>query len=451
MTVGNESKIEALSTHVAPARTVGGVIAWTVFFAGVLYYCFAYLLRVFPSVMMQDLQMHFHVNAAQFGTITAFYYYAYAPMQLPVGMIVDFSGARRALLIACTISILGVYIFAHADHMWSAESGRFLIGFGAAFGYVTVLKLATLWLPQTFFATATGIATAAGMISAVFTDMYLTRLVQSEGYLNAIYFCLLVGLVLWVLIALVVRDKPSESYSKPTTTRPSRLTVKQLFSHLRVVAQNPQMWLIGLIGALMYLPASVFLDVWGIPYLKAVYLLTPEEAALAISVMLFGWIGASPITGILSDRLKTRRGIVLVTALVAFCISSLIFFVPGVPKSALFILLFGLGASCGSHHLCFTLSKENNEHQMAATSVSFANCLIMVGGVLFQPLVGVLLDLQWHGGLAQGLRVYTPSEYTHALALLPFALLFGGLLSFFLVDTYQRTVDKRAAEKSVSR
>lgn len=445
MTVGNESKIEALSTH-APAQTLGGVVAWTVFFAGILYYCFAYLLRVFPSVMMQDLQMHFHVNAAQFGTITAFYYYAYAPMQLPVGMIIDYSGARRALLIACTISIIGVYIFAHADHMWSAEGGRFLIGFGAAFGYVTALKLATLWLPQTFFATATGIATAAGMISAVFTDMYLTRLVQSEGYLNAIYFCLLVGLVLWVLIALVVRDRPTAGYVKETTKSP-RMTFDQLFAHLRVVAKNPQMWLIGLIGALVYLPASVFLDVWGIPYLKAVYLLTPEEAALAISVMLFGWIGASPITGILSDRLKTRRGIVLITALIAFCISSLIFFVPGVPKSMLFVLLFGLGAACGSHHLFFTLSKENNEHRMAATSVSFANCLIMVGGMLFQPLVGVLLDLQWSGGFAQGLRVYTPSEYTHALALLPFALLLGGLLSFFLVDTYQRAVDRRAAEK----
>src|SRR5438105_12238963 len=104
-----------------------------------------------------------------------------------------------------------------------------------------------------------------------------------------------------IMMLVLMRSKPLSSGKRS----PARaMTLKQLGNALLLVLKNPQMWLIGIIGCLFYLPASVFLDLWGISYLKAVYQLTPEQAASAISWTFLGWIIAGPTIGALSDKIK---------------------------------------------------------------------------------------------------------------------------------------------------
>ncbi|MCX7121510.1 MAG: MFS transporter, partial [Gammaproteobacteria bacterium] len=175
-------------------------LPWIIFGTGILYYCFAYLLRVYPSVMEHHLLSYFNVGEKDFGLITGFYYLAYAPMQLPVGVTVDRIGARRSLILGCIIACCGVFVFANTHHLSIALAGRFMIGLGAAFGYVTALKIASLWLPRKIFATATGVLTGAGMIAAIVTDNYLTHLIRVTQFHNVLLFPLYVGIILFVLI-----------------------------------------------------------------------------------------------------------------------------------------------------------------------------------------------------------------------------------------------------------
>ena len=44
--------------------------------------------------------------------------------------------------------------------------------------------------------------------------------------------------------------------------------------------------------------------------------------------------------------------------------------------------------------------------------------LVMVGGIIFPPIVGRLLDLNWLGTLSEGARVYSQHAFTVALSLL---------------------------------
>lgn len=422
-------------------RSKTNLMAWAIFVTGILYYCYAYLLRVYPGIMENDLLMHFHITAGTFGNLAAFYYYAYAPMQLPVGLTVDRFGARRTLILACFISVIGLTIFAYSSYLPLAEFGRFLIGFGSAFAYVTVLKLATLWLPKNYFATATGVATGSGMLSAVFTEIYLTRLVQTFGYAVALCFCILIGIVLLFLIISLIRDKsPSHNTTYNHNSGESVFSFNQLGHYIWLLAKNPQMWLIGIIGAMMYLPASVFLDVWGPAYLKAVYHLTPKQAGLGVSMTLCGWIFASPIVGMLSDKFGTRKIPLIFSTFSASLVAAIIFYIPNISTILLYMLLFILGLLCASHPLCFTLSKENNSSKIAGTSIAFANCLIMSGGVVFQPVVGKLLDYGWTGTFIHGIRSYTIGDYTFALSIIPLGLFCAGLLTLVLKETFQKQV-----------
>lgn len=421
------------------------ILAWIIFLTGILYYCFAYLLRVYPSVMEPQLLRHFHITAGSFGVLTSFYYFAYAPMQLPVGVSVDKIGPRRSLMAACAICLLGILLFAQSDAYSIALLGRFLVGFGAAFAYVTALKLATIWLPRRFFATVTGAVTGSGMIAAIFTDIYLTHIVQAYGYHHAMIFPLFVGIGLLILIIAIVRDKPKrpiDNGNRLEKGEANALSFHQLGEYLLLIMKNPQMWIIGIVGALLYLPSSVFLDVWAIPYLERVYHLSPKNAAFGVSIMLTGWICSSFATGALSDILGRRRMPLIIATFGSAAVAGFIIYIPNIPESALYVLFFIFGAFCGPHPLCFTLSKENYSKKISGTAIAFANFVIMMGGFIFQPVVGKLLDLVWVGTIEEGIVVYTPDNYMIALSIMPLGLLIAGMLSLFIKETYHQAVDK---------
>lgn len=428
-----------------------GKIGWIIFATGVLYYCFAYLLRVYPSVMEHDLRSYFNITAGGFGLLTSFYYFAYAPMQLPVGVLLDRIGPRRSLIGASIISTSGVFIFAHFHIFDVALLGRFLVGVGAGFAYVTALKLAATWLPRKYFATATGLVTGFGMVSAIITDMTLTHSVATEGFRHAIYLPVFVGLALIVLIFLIIRNKPAEPVANnESQTFGATLGYRRLGEYLLKIMQNPQMWLIGIVGSLMYLPSSVFLDVWAIPYLKTVHNLTAEQAALAVSIMLTGWIVSSFCSGALSDIFGTRKAPLLIGGILASIVACILLYVANIPLYVIYGLLFLFGVCCGPHPLCFTLSKENNPHEISGTTVAFANFLIMMGGFIFQPIVGDILDFLWDGRIEQGLRIYTAQNYTMALSIIPIGLILSIGLTLFIKDTYRRSQEEAAALQKAS-
>ncbi len=120
--------------------------AFTMCVLAAVFYCYEYYLRVAPSVMGDELKLTFNLSEAAFGHLAACYYYAYTPMQIPVGMLLDRFGVRKILTIACLLCALGTYFFAATEIFSVAQISRFMIGFGSAFAYVGVLKISDVWL-----------------------------------------------------------------------------------------------------------------------------------------------------------------------------------------------------------------------------------------------------------------------------------------------------------------
>jgi MFS family permease len=401
------------------------------------FYCYAYFLRISPSTMKTELIQHFNLTAAQFGHLAAFYYYVYTPMQIPVGVLIDKYGVRASLVIASLICSLGVTLFISANDSFAmACAGRFLMGFGSAFGYISVLKVASLWLPTRHFALAAGLTTALAMFSAIFSDFYLAKWVHVVGYNEALYSAVTGGFILAAAIFLLLRNRPRPEHAhRPPTYRSS---FPELLDGLRTIFSRPQTYYIGAIGFLLYLPASVFMDLWGIPYFQDAYHLSPEHAAHMVMMPFIGWIIGSPSSGYISDKIGLRRPPILIASVAALLISLVIFYVPNLSLNLMTVLLLLLGFFCGTHPLVFSLIRENNSNKLSATSTATTNFMIMMGGVIFQPVVGILLNWHWntHGTLSEGLRTYSASDYQFALSIIPIGLALSIFFTLLTKETY---------------
>ena len=88
------------------------LFAWLICGLGAIFYSYEYFLRISPSVMESALREHFNLSATGFGFLSAIYYYAYVPMQLPVGVLMDRYGPKLLLTLACLVCVIGTFLFA---------------------------------------------------------------------------------------------------------------------------------------------------------------------------------------------------------------------------------------------------------------------------------------------------------------------------------------------------
>lgn len=439
MTITARSSSSSLTRSIYPWLACGIVS---------LFYCFNYFLRSSPSSMQNELIDSFHINAYQFGILTSAYYWAYTPMQIPAGLIYDKFGVRITLWLASLVASIGVLIFVQADSFHVAWMGRFLIGLGCAFAYIGILKLAADLLPPNRFAIVAGLATAAGMSCGAITQNYITHVIGNIGFRGALSPAIYAGILISFFILIFIRDKSHEMHSASNEMR-EPMNTRQLFSALRIVLLNRQMWLIGAIGCLLYLPASVFLDGYSKQYLITVYHVTAAQAAFISSLTFFGWIISGPIIGALSDYIGRRCLPLTLTGFFAAVLLCVIFYAPSyLSTNSLYVIFFMIGFACGSHPLCFPLGKENNPIQISGTAIAVTNTFIMMGGNIFPPIVGKLLDHHATVINAAGTPVYNASDYTFALSVIPIGVAVGIFLSIFVKETYCKMRLSEKAEQA---
>jgi sugar phosphate permease len=417
--------------------------AWYACSIGALYYAYEYLIRIAPSAMELPLRDHFALSATGFGLLSSMYYYAYVPMQLPVGMLMDRFGPRRLLSFACMICALGCLIFASTKIFGVAIVARILMGIGSAFAYVGVLKIATIWFPEDRLAMIAGLTSALGTVGAMIGDNVMTHIILLSGWQQTTIWTAMIGAVLTVIIWFSIHDHKRDNESGGTIS-----SFNENFKDLFIILKNKQIWINGAFGCLIYLPTTVFAELWGIPYLENARGLSATDASFANSLVFLGFAIGAPIMGMISDKIHNRTLPMSIGAIAAAIFISIIIYIPALPQNLLYFCIFALGLSYSCQAIVFAVGRELSPNEAAGTAFAVTNMLVMLGAMFLQPLVGRLLDYSYTSRLSQEIlnnidseninRLYSASDYKFAISVIPIGIIISAILTFFIKETHAK-------------
>lgn len=393
-----------------------------------MFFFYAWVLRVSPSVMVSELMRDFAVGGAILGNLSAFYFYGYSTMQVPVGVLMDRFGPRRLLTISAVACTAGCVLFAASGGALSASLSRLVIGAGAAFGLVGAMTIAGQWFPAHRFALLSGLAIMMGMVGGVFGQAPARLSVEALGWRETMIMFSAGGLILAVAAWSFVRDKPV----------PIGMRQRSVWGSLGAVFRNRQVWLNAIAGLGCTAPLLGFAGLWGVPYFETRYEIDRASAAGMTSLVLIGLAIGSPFFGWLSDWMRRRRLPLVFGLLVCLISFAALVYVPEVPIGVASVLALTCGFGAGSQISCFAAARESSPSALSATTLGITNGLVTSAGAVFQPLIGSLLDIGWAGEIEGGARIYNLVTFQVALVAVTIGTTIGLLAALATRETYCR-------------
>jgi predicted MFS family arabinose efflux permease len=411
-------------------------IPWIVWGCAGFFYFYQFIFRVSPNSITDNLMTDLGISACAVGSMISLYYWGYTAMQIPVGIIIDRIGIRAPLSLAILFCSLGSLIFATSESIFVMSIGRIMVGAGSAFAFLSCIKTGSLWFPPSKLGMIIGLSMVMGTAGAASAGFPFAMLLEATDWRTALSIISYIGVGLAVMTWLLSRDRNKNPYRiEPAKVIETEPVLKSFINILK----NPQTYIIGLYGGLMYVPLSGFADLWGPPYVMQALGVDKTTASGIVSIMYIGIGVGAPLCAWFADFIQSHKKVLIGCAvLLTLCFTGILYG-PTFSISTYYVLYFLAGVFGGGQFLAFAVVCLINPPQRSGMASSVQNMINMTSGIIAQPLIGKLLDLAWDGLMSEtGVRIYTHNDYLQAFMSIPISLVVSIILAYMIKETYPR-------------
>ncbi len=279
-----------------------GVLLAAVMFAMSQFY------RSSVAVISPDLMQEMGLSALDLSRISAAFFYAFALMQIPVGIFLDTVGPKIAMAGLTLVSVAGAVIFALGTSPAWLTFGRVLLGIGMACNFMGSLKLLTLWFEPRQFATLSAILVSLGTLGNIAAATPLVLLVGWVGWRHS--FLIIAGFTLLlalVFLAVIREQSGGTDTAKSGEETDDRPRVSQTLSQAWGLFHRKDYWIISMATFCRYGIYAAVQALWAGPFLIHVLELSAVTAGNILFLMNIGLIVGCPVCGWLSDSVVGSR------------------------------------------------------------------------------------------------------------------------------------------------
>lgn len=407
-----------------------------------LVYFFVYFDRVAPAVVAPELMKTFNISAASMGLLSAAYFYPYAAMQIPSGVLSDFMGPRLAVTIFFIVAGIGTALFGMASSFDWAIVGRIMMGIGVAVVYIPIMKIQAQWFRPYEFATLTGILLTVGNIGALGAAAPLAAFVGMTGWREAFYYLGAISVILAILTYILVRNKPQDmGYATIEEIDGVRVDSAQaakddsikLGEAIRMSVTNRNFPWLAVYAFVVYGPMMGFQGLWAVPYMMDILGFQKQVASNTLSWWAIGMIVGCPLSGIISDRFVFSRKKVVIPGAIVYTLGWLYLALnpTGWSPTTMSIFCFLMGAFGGVYITNYAHLSERLPRKVVGTAIGVFNLFYFIGGAFYQQIMGKMLD-----GYGKVAGKFPVEAYTSTFWLCFGGMVLGTLALFFTVETF---------------
>ncbi len=382
-------------------------------------FLFVNIYRLSTAVIAEQLMAAFGTTGAELGTLHATFFFLYAVMQIPTGILVDWAGPRYTATAGAVVMHLGAMLFAVAGSFTGAFAGRFLIGLGGSVIFVSILRFCANWYSAGEFGTMNGLSFAIAGVGGILATTPFAIAVDWLGWRSTVWLLAITGLGIAIATYALVRDSPQRAGLEPIENVPEqpRVSAAESWAFLTDVVRDSYTWVV---FVLLFCAVGVNLTLfglWGIPFVVQVYGTSVTVASLFTFLGGIGAVVGPPAFGRLSDQTGYRTEITVAgTALYTITLGTIALF--GDPPLVIVAIAYFLtGALVGTFVLTYPIIKERNPDRASGIALGTINGASFFGAAVFPTVMGWALDSYWTGEIVGGARVYTVTGYRVAFGL----------------------------------
>ncbi len=418
---------------------------WWIFGILAIAYFFVYFHRLSLSVVANDIATDFGTTASVLGLLGSIYFYCYAAMQFPAGLLSDSVGPRKTVTISLLLACIGSILFGLAPTITIAFVARVMVGLGVSMVFIPTMKILSQWFRTNEFAFMAGVLNAIGGIGVFAATWLLGILATGLGWRFSFQFIGGCTLLLIISTWLIVRDRPADKGwpaindidGKNNINNTSSEHKIGLWKGVRKVISEKYFWPIAI---WFFFDCGIFFGfggLWSGPYLMHVYGKSREQVGDILSMLAWGMIIGSPLLGLLSEKVfkSRKKTFILCTSVLTSLFLFLNIFSSELPTSVLFAWFFLFSVcSSGIVIMGFTAAKELFPVEIAGTSVGAVNFFPFFGGAVFMPLLGKVLDSYPKPSDIE----YSIHGYRMVLLILLVASVISLICTFLMKETYRK-------------
>jgi len=446
MTPHNEPAIQAAEGFRSLEETLKR--RWFIWASPMMVFIIGYFHRIAPAVIAADLMSTFQTSGVVLGALSSVYFYVYAFMQIPSGILSDTWGPRKTMTIGALVMGAGSVLFGLSPTLAFCYSGRFLVGLGVSVMMVNIMRICVEWYRPDEMGLMNGLTTALGALGGLLATAPLAAMSAAAGWrLSFVIVGILSALLGWNCWR-AVRDRPADCGLPPLLPEiHAGMEKPKIKTALLAVFRNRHTWPPFLGFMSFYSSLMAFSGLWGVPFLKQAYGISAQEAANYMMLVSLGLVSGCPIVGWFSDKALGRRKLpYVICALLYSFVWGIICFTKGgrPPQEYMVVLCFALGFFSAAFILSIVLTKELNPLNLSGIAMGTCNTGGFLASAGMQVLLGKILDMHWTGTVEEGVRIYTLHAYRTAFLICFAVALLGFAAALTLKETHCRNWNHRS-------
>jgi predicted MFS family arabinose efflux permease len=340
------------------------------------------------AVIAPDLMSELNLTAEDIGALSSAFFFVFAAMQIPLGVLLDRFGARLILSVLVLLAVAGSLWFAAADTLSGLVAGRLLIGTGCAGLMVGSLVILSRWYAPERFAGALATLFAFANAGSLAATLPLAAAVTAWGWRATFVGLAVISALLAGFFFLAVRDAPSDH---PYHDRKPE-SLLQVARGLKKIVRSRDLCLVFPMVAVGYASFISIVGLWGGPYLHEVYGLESIASGKVLSLMALSMIGGTLAYGRLDRRFSSRRTLTTAGGSLSALFLLLLALDPGGPlwQTTSLLCLFSFSGAYSLVVMAHGLALFPDE--LAGRGTTALNTALMGGAAIIQAATGWVVE-----------------------------------------------------------